>query len=261
MGSLGKSLAIVLVFVFVASLVIIQPVTVKASSSKTIVVPDDYPTIQAAIGNASTGDIVFVKAGNYSVFGGDGLLIDKSISLMGESSQNTVITVGKYRYGRDAIHITADNVTVSGFYIEGGGIQMGIDIEDSYSHVPIGCKIVGNNIHGCGVAIIAYGSTNTLTGQIKYLPSYLIISGNILSGNDKGIYMSVSNSTVTGNTIDNNKDLGLIIDNCVFLWVSNNTISNNGFASYDGNGGGISLRWWGPFYINKNIITGNYGYG
>jgi parallel beta-helix repeat protein len=262
MGTVSKSFALVLVALFLTSLVLMPHATVKAQS-KTIAVPDDYPTIQSAIGNSSTGDTIFVRAGNYSVLGYDGILIDKSISLVGENSQNTVITVGQYRYARDAIHITADNVTVSGFYIDGGGIQMGIDVEDSYSHVPIGCKIIGNSIHNCGVAIDAYGSTSTLTGQIKYLPSYLTISGNILSGNDRGIYMSASNSTVSGNIIDSNRDLGMIVDDCVFLNVYNNTISNNGLDPYDGNGtgGGIWLRWWGPFYINRNIVTGNHGYG
>ena len=32
---------------------------------KTIVVPDDYPTIGWAIGNASEGDTIFVKKGTY----------------------------------------------------------------------------------------------------------------------------------------------------------------------------------------------------
>jgi len=62
MGSLCKTLSVVLVLVFLTSVVTLQSATVKAQT-KTIVVPDDYPTIQAAIGNASDGDTVFVKNG------------------------------------------------------------------------------------------------------------------------------------------------------------------------------------------------------
>ncbi|MCW4019242.1 MAG: right-handed parallel beta-helix repeat-containing protein [Candidatus Bathyarchaeota archaeon] len=249
-------LAVVCIAVVLCGLVLVVDVCdVKASN--TIIVPDDYPTIQEAIDNSNANDTIFVKSGNYSVSGYDGLLIDKSLSLVGESSQNTIINVGQYRYGRDGIRIKADNVTVSGFTINGGGTPIGIDIEDSYSNVPMNCKIFNNSIHNCGVAIDAYGST----GKTKYPPSYLTISGNILSGNDRGIYMSASNSTIIGNTIDSNKDVGIIIDDCVFLWVSNNTISNNGFAPYAGNGGGVRLRWPGPFYITRNTITCNHGYG
>ena len=51
MASWGKTIALVLVTLFLTCLVILQPATVKAQS-KTIVVPDDFPTIQDAINNA-----------------------------------------------------------------------------------------------------------------------------------------------------------------------------------------------------------------
>ena len=58
------------------------------SSNKTeIVVPNDYPTISDAIGNASQGDIIFVKNGVYY----ENPVIDKSISIVGEDSKNTIV--------------------------------------------------------------------------------------------------------------------------------------------------------------------------
>ena len=37
------------------------------TSPTTITVPDDYPTIQTAIGNATAGDTVFVRNGTYYI--------------------------------------------------------------------------------------------------------------------------------------------------------------------------------------------------
>ncbi len=234
------------------------------ASPKTIIVPDNYLDIQAAIGNASSGDTIFVRNGVYKVQDYYGVLIDKPLTLIGEDNQNTIINASKPYYPHQMIRITADNVTVSGFNINGGGLAAGIIVEDSYSHVPIGCKIVGNNIHNCeSTGIIAYGSTNTFTGEIKYLPSYLTIKGNTITENKGyGIYMSASNSTITENIIDSNNNVGIIVDECLFVNITNNRISNNGLAPYSENqSGGVWLRWWGPFYVTGNNITGNHGHG
>jgi parallel beta-helix repeat protein len=59
-------------------------------SAKTITVPDDYPSIQAAVGNASSGDTVFVRSGNYA----GGIALNKPISLRGEDAKSTVIVGG-----------------------------------------------------------------------------------------------------------------------------------------------------------------------
>jgi hypothetical protein len=60
MSRLGKTHALLLVFLFLLSLVTLPNYTVKAQS-KTIVVPDDYPTITDAIENAVNGDTILVK--------------------------------------------------------------------------------------------------------------------------------------------------------------------------------------------------------
>ncbi len=59
-----------------------------ARSASTIVVPDDCPTIQAAIGHASDGDTVFVKKGMYYEHM---IYIGKSISLVGEAAEDTIL--------------------------------------------------------------------------------------------------------------------------------------------------------------------------
>ena len=78
-----------------------------------IVVPDNFPTIQGAIDAASVGDTVFVKSGTYN----ESVWVDKSISLVGEGSNSTVI-VGDNRLNGTVVLVTADCVNVTGFTVQ-----------------------------------------------------------------------------------------------------------------------------------------------
>ena len=89
----------------------VQPV--KAPST-TIIVPDDYATIQEAINNANEGDTVFVRAGTYY----EHVVVNKAISLIGEDPSSTIIDGNE---SGTVVFITADNVDVDGFMIQNGG--------------------------------------------------------------------------------------------------------------------------------------------
>ncbi len=56
------------VLLILATLIIPETINIHSTKaiSRTIVVPDDYPTITAAIANATAGDIILVKTGTYS---------------------------------------------------------------------------------------------------------------------------------------------------------------------------------------------------
>lgn len=58
------------------------------ATSRTIVVPSDYPTISEAIKNASPGDAILVKNGIYRE---RSLEINKTLSLIGENANETII--------------------------------------------------------------------------------------------------------------------------------------------------------------------------
>jgi pectin methylesterase-like acyl-CoA thioesterase len=65
---------------------------VHQARAATIIVPDNYKTIQQAVNAAVDGDTVLVRAGTYD----EDILIDhKSISLIGEGSDKTAI-VGQW---------------------------------------------------------------------------------------------------------------------------------------------------------------------
>ena len=72
-------------------LLIILPLEISAA---TLTVPDDYPTIQAAIDAASTGDAVYVKEGTYY----ENVFIGKQITLQGEDRETTIIDGGGIPY-------------------------------------------------------------------------------------------------------------------------------------------------------------------
>jgi len=82
-----KGVALLLVFVFLSASCLIMPLSVGAGS-KTLVVPDDYPTIASAIGNATQGTTILVKKGTYQEHT---LVISKTLTLIGEEKETTVI--------------------------------------------------------------------------------------------------------------------------------------------------------------------------
>ena len=84
--------ATLLLVLFLAASSIVSVLSVKGEA-KTIIVPDDYPTIQSAVKAASTGDTVFVRKGNYDGPIAQTVFINKTLSLVGEEAENTKINL------------------------------------------------------------------------------------------------------------------------------------------------------------------------
>ena len=80
----------ILLLILCFALVSIVQIGVVTAEPKTIVVPDNYPTITAAIRNAVDGDTIFVKKGTYEE---KTLEIDKRLSLIGEDTEFTKINL------------------------------------------------------------------------------------------------------------------------------------------------------------------------
>ncbi len=87
--------AIILAFVLlVASGAALVEYFTHYASSMSIIVPDDYPTIQAAIGNATPGSTIHVRNGIYNEL----IVIDKPITLVGENREDTIINGHTLKY-------------------------------------------------------------------------------------------------------------------------------------------------------------------
>ena len=183
-------------------------------SAGTIIVPDDYPTIQQAINHASFNYTIFVKNGIYY----ERIVINETVSLVGESRSATIIDGG----GLDAVvKITAIDVTVRKFTIRNSGFE---SIDAGVLIVSNRSRVVGNEINDNAWGVALTGRANA------------IISGNIIAGEDHsmgnswggGIFLQHSHcNIITGNEIQ------CVEDNGIYLWgnCSNNRILGNSFEN------------------------------
>jgi len=118
------------------------------ADSRTITIPDDYGSIQEAIDNASEGDTIFVKRGVYV----ENPVVNKSVSLIGEDRDSTVIDVTA------GLKVQSNNVTIAGFTIYDG--YDGISLAANY------CNISGNKITNTTHGIVVFGYENSISGNI-----------------------------------------------------------------------------------------------
>src|SRR5882672_2526748 len=89
----------------------------SAASADTFVVPTDFATIQEAVDNAASGDVVKIKAGNYRE---NVTVITSGIDIVGSGSTKTVID-GAYLGA--SMTVTADDVKLSGITFSNGGLE------------------------------------------------------------------------------------------------------------------------------------------
>jgi thermitase len=125
--------------------------------SRTIMVPNDFTTIQKAINEASTGYTIQVASGTYY----EHVVADKSLELIGENLTTTVIDGGGIGVVVAAIE---DNVSINGFSVRNSGYGLfdgGICLFSSNNDVRN--TITDNN--GAN-GILLWGSGNTIIGNI-----------------------------------------------------------------------------------------------
>lgn len=167
-----------------------------------------FTSIQEAIDNANDGNTVYVYSGTYF----EHLTINKSIILMGEDRQTTIIDGGGY--GK-VIYVSGDDVSISGFTIQNGEYGIYCDESDSIT-------INYNTIRDYDYGIYNFRTTDGW-----------IIHNKIISG-QYGIYTykayndAFRYNEISYNTLYGAKDYNSQLKNC-FNW---NTFYHNYIAYY-----------------------------
>jgi len=113
----------------------LQNAEIAKAESRTIVVPDDYLSIQDAINSAVDGDTIHVKKGVYV----ENPVVNKSVSLVGEDRDATVIDVTA------GLKVQSNHVNITC-----------LTIYDGYNGITISsnsCRISGNKISDSQVGI------------------------------------------------------------------------------------------------------------
>ena len=208
----------------------------------TIVVPENFPTIQEAIDYSIDGDTILVSAGTYYEninFNG------KNIALIGENRETTIIDGVNTSLNMIVLQNVNNTTLLKGFTIRNGSYgQSGTILISQGSHPTLEDLIIDNNIcndcEGGGVFINDNSSS--------------IISNCIIRNNsaEKGGGIFVENASVEiydsiiKNNISLNEGGGIYINNGIAN-IYNSSISNNLATS---GGGGLKS-------LNSEIIISN----
>jgi len=160
-------------------------------------------SIQDLINDASSGDTIIVPSGVYY----ENITIDKSITLMGEDKESTII--------EGSVEISSDYVTLSYFTIKNG---TGVSIIGS-----TGTDITNNVVTGSS----GFGIYLVETSVVD-------VTNNVIVDNEEeGIYIyDSSDNTIYRNTIENN-EYGIYVESSDNNTIYFNNFLNNAVTAYD----------------------------
>ncbi len=226
-----------------------------------------FNTITEGIDAVAPGKSVMVAAGTYN----EQLIINEKITLQGASQDNTFITGSGLT--ENLISLEADNITISGFTIDGdSSTSVGIYF-DNYSFININNNLIKNNkdygISYINSAPIIEGNNieNNSSSGIKVATNGAgIIRNNSIVSNQYGIRTyGDSSPEITGNDINNNSNTGIYCRESATPIISFNNISNNGYGilidNILGNSVNPDIGGVEGGSAGKNNITGNYIHG
>src|SRR5262245_56976183 len=218
----------------------------SAGHAATIIVPDDNPSIVAAVAGAAAGDTVLVRPGTY----GEGAAVEvrqDALTVMGFGGR-PVITGGNRKAGFRVR--AADGVVISGFEIKGR--LVGVRLDDA-----TGARVDDLVVTDCGEGVRVRGGGSlppTSVGGAFPLPGANVVENSTFTNMmdqgalqvDRSPGIVVSNNSITGvkkagirvassdgsvmlsNTITGDRRGGIAINNSAYALLSANVVSNSG---------------------------------
>jgi len=180
----------------------------SAGQAAVIVVPDDQPTIQAAVTAALPGDVVQVRPGTYA----ESVRVDRGqtgLVLEGLGGRPTIVPPSR----ADGIRVDeVDGVVIRGLDVAAGGSR-GVRLDKS-----VGCTLDDLIVTGARDGLfVRGGSGNTVTRNS--------VSGALTDG----IHVERSpGAVVSENTVDGSGRNGIQVKSCDTATVTDNTVSASG---------------------------------
>ena len=209
--------------------------------------PGNYTKIQDAINDASNGSTVFVLHDSSPYY--EHVIIDKKISLIGENKETTVIDG---QNTSDVVHISIDNVNLSGFTITRSGNLCFPNYDDA------GVEVAANYCNVIDNLIVSNGDYGVLIGSYDVpIRHHNQISNNVINYNYYGIYIFLSNvNIIQNNTICYNRYDGVYLlgSPCSSNKIIDNNISLNKIN-------GIEIEDGSSNIIQGNIVNSNNDVG
>ena len=234
MPELGRVTA--LAFLLVLCSVVVFVPEVAEAESRTIVVPDDYASVQEAVDNAADGDVVLVKRGTYN----GSVAINKRISLIGEDKTDTIIQ-GDWTLNGTVVLVEHNDIVVEKLSLkaayDAGPHGRGVHLLQAK-----GCNVSGCNFVSYTGVWLYEASDNTLEnnkidGTKAHMPPVVGIKlqnsdGNRIVGNnvieyDYGFGISLESSdmnVLAENQLLNNFN-GILVKNSHNNSITDNTVT------------------------------------
>jgi len=223
---MDKKLVSLLVFTILLSLFAVVKFNVTIGS-RTIFVPSDFPSIQAAINNATDGDTIFVFNGTYY----ENLVVNKSITLVGQGEEITVIDGGGLG---TVVYVTANNVSIGNFTVQNSGFSSplsGVSVSSNY--VSVNESILKSNY----VGLRLQNSRGCIVSKCDVLNNHI------------GVHVETSeNSSVERSDITANIEAGICLDDSNSIEIRNNNITGNGLY-------GVRIQHSQNNAISDNLVS------
>jgi parallel beta-helix repeat protein len=198
--------------------------------------PDNYSSIQKAINNAQNKDTIYVY--EYSSPYAENIIINKTVNLIGENKNKTIIDGGELG---TTITFINSQIELKNFTIIGKKEQynsIGLDIRSSNNKIYK--NIIKHNYDGI---------------HINRSDENIIENNEIIQNGRTGILIEESDkNTVSFNIISENDKFG------IFYYYSDDNIIKNNILSKNG-WDGMVLRFSNRNEVYGNNISGSYYYG
>ncbi|MCC4770972.1 hypothetical protein FXV91_12560 [Methanosarcina sp. DH2] len=221
----------------------------------------DFSSIQEAVNAAKAGDTVYVYNGLYM----ENIYLDKEISVRSISGIPEKNIVTAKDPGDHVFHVTANNVTISGFSINGANDaqKAGIYLENAQ-----GIMVSNNNLSSNRLGIYLDSSTTNMLNLndvsenevgifLNTSEDNWIINNKVKMNSLNGIFLEASDGNqLKGNLLHFNTEYGLMLSNSSKNLIYDNYFQNSENVGYKGTN--LENAWNMSMKRGINIVGGSY---